>query len=80
MGLLQLIMTKLKFIETVGTGAGIVGAFLVALAFGKYGYPFFLLSSACLLFSAIMYRQRNFIALQGVYFSANVIGFFNYVV
>ena len=77
---LQHTMTKLKFIETIGTACGIIGAFLVAFKLGNYGYPFFLLSSACLLFSAIMYRQRNFIALQGVYFGANVIGFFNYVV
>ena len=77
--LLGLIMTKIKFIETLGAGAGIIGAFLVALKFGNYGYPFFLFSSMALLFSAIMYKQRNHVALQLVYFLANMIGFFNYV-
>lgn len=69
----------MKTIETIGTIAGIIGAFLVALKFGQFGYPFFLVSSACLLFSAIKFRQKNFIALQGVYFAANIIGAFNYV-
>ena len=69
----------IKIIETIGTIAGIVGAFLVATNFGQYGYPFFLISSVCLLISAMKLRQRNFIALQGVFLSANIVGFFNYV-
>ena len=69
----------IKIIETIGTIAGIVGAFLVATKFGQYGYPFFLISSVCLLISAMKLRQRNFIALQGVFLSANIVGFFNYV-
>lgn len=68
-----------KFLETLGTVSGIIGAFLVAFKLGNYGYPFFLVSSICLLYSAIKLNQRNFIALQGVFLSANVIGFFNYV-
>lgn len=69
----------MKHIETLGTICGIIGAFLVAMKFGQFGYPFFFVSSLCLLSSAIKFRQKNFIALQGVFFSANVIGLFNYV-
>lgn len=69
----------MKAIETLGTICGIIGAFLVAMKFGQFGYPFFFVSSLCLLTSAIKFKQKNFIALQGVFFSANVIGLFNYV-
>ena len=69
----------MKHIETLGTICGIIGAFLVAMKFGQFGYPFFFVSSLCLLSSAIKFKQKNFIALQGVFFSANVIGLFNYV-
>lgn len=68
-----------KFFETLGTVCGIIGAFLVALKFGQFGYPFFFASSMCLLYSAIRLRQRNYIALQGVFLSANIVGLFNYV-
>ena len=68
-----------KILETIGTIAGIIGAFLVATKNGDYGYPFFLISSVCLLISAIRFKQRNFIALQGVFLTANIIGLFNYV-
>jgi uncharacterized membrane protein YccC len=68
-----------KILETLGTIAGIIGAFLVALKFGQYGYPFFFLSSICLLVSAIRLKQNNYIALQGVFFLANVVGLVNYV-
>lgn len=69
----------IRFIETLGTVAGIIGAFLVATKFGQFGYPFFLISSVCLLISAIKLGQRNFIAMQGVFLTANTIGAFNYV-
>ncbi len=69
----------MKYIETLGTVCGIIGAFLVAMKFGQFGYPFFFVSSLSLLTSAIHYKQKNFIALQGVFFTANVIGLFNYV-
>ena len=68
-----------KILETLGTLCGIIGAFLVAMKFGQFGYPFFFVSSFCLMVSAIKQRQRNFIALQGVFFAANVIGLFNYL-
>jgi hypothetical protein len=72
-------MLSIKMLESIGTASGIVGAFLVAMKLGGYGYPFFFVSSFCLLGSALALKQRNFIALQGVFFVANVIGLFNYV-
>jgi hypothetical protein len=69
----------IKALETLGTICGIIGAFLVAMKFGQYGYPFFFVSSFCLMISAISLKQKNFIALQGVFFVANVIGLFNYI-
>lgn len=69
----------IKFFETFGTICGIIGAFLVALKYGQWGYPFFFASSMCLLYSAIRLGQRNYIALQGVFLSANIVGLFNYV-
>ena len=69
----------MKYIETLGTICGIIGAFLVAMKLGQFGYPFFFVSSLCLLSSAIKFKQKNFIALQGTFFTANVIGLFNYV-
>jgi len=68
-----------KILETLGTICGIIGAFLVAMKFGQFGYPFFFVSSLCLLISAFRLKQRNFIALQGVFFAANVLGLFNYL-
>lgn len=69
----------IKFFETFGTICGIIGAFLVAFKLGQLGYPFFFISSMCLLYSAIRLGQRNYIALQGVFLSANIVGLFNYV-
>ena len=66
-------------IETLGTVCGIIGAFLVAMKYGQYGYPFFFVSSLSLLTSAWYNRQRNFIALQGVFFGANILGLVNYL-
>ena len=70
----------IKILETLGTVCGIVGALFVATKFGQYGYPLFLASSLLLLVSAVRQGQRNFIALQGVYFATNLIGAYNYVI
>lgn len=66
-------------IETLGTICGIIGAFLVALKMGDYGYPFFMVSSLSLMVSAIYKKHRNYIALQSVFFGANIIGLINYL-
>jgi hypothetical protein len=66
-------------LETIGTICGIIGAFLVAAKMGNIGYPFFFVSSLCLMVSAIGFKQKNFIKLQTVFFIANVIGLVNYI-
>ena len=68
-----------KILETAGTIAGIIGAFLVAFKLGQFGYPFFFVSSFCLLVAAIKQKQKNYTALQGVFFLANVVGLVNYI-
>jgi len=68
-----------KILETLGTIAGIIGAFLVAFKLGQFGYPFFFASSLCLTVSAIKQKQKNFVALQGVFLLANIIGLANYL-
>lgn len=68
-----------KTLETLGTVAGIVGAFLVAFKLAQWGYPFFFASSLCLTVSAVKQKQNNYIALQGVFLLANVIGLANYL-
>lgn len=69
----------MKLLETIGTICGIIGAFLVAFKLGNLGYPFFFVSSMCLMVSAVGFKQKNFMALQGVFFLANVIGLINYL-
>ena len=69
----------MKILETIGTLCGIIGAFLVAFKMGDIGYPFFFVSSMCLMVSAVGFKQKNFIALQSVFFLANVIGLINYL-
>lgn len=72
-------MKTANILETLGTVCGIVGAFLVALKYGHIGYPFFFVSSLALMVSAIKKKQSNFIALQGTFFAANLIGLVNYL-
>ncbi len=72
-------MKTANILETLGTLCGIIGAFLVAMKYGHIGYPFFFVSSLALLVSATQKKQGNFIALQGTFFAANVIGLFNYL-
>lgn len=69
----------IKFFETFGTITGIIGAFLVAFKLGQFGYPFFFASSFCLMVSAIKQKQKNYIALQTVFFLANIVGLVNYL-
>lgn len=69
----------IRVIEFLGTLAGILGAFLVACKMPEMGYPFFLISSICLTYSAVRQRQWNLMALQGVFLLANILGLVNYL-
>ena len=72
-------MLNAKIIEIIGTATGIIGALLVATKHGQFGYPFFLISSVSLLTSALGQKQKNLIALQGVYLATNIVGLINYI-
>lgn len=74
-----LINNMIKKVEFVGTATGIIGAFLVAVKLGNFGYPFFLVSSLSLCYTAVKQGNKNLVALQGTFLAANVIGLFNYI-
>lgn len=69
----------IKLIETIGTGFGMLGAFIVAMEYGQYGYPVFIISTACLLYSSVKQKQHNYIKLQLAFLASNLVGVFNYV-
>jgi nicotinamide riboside transporter PnuC len=71
---------KTKLIELIGTVSGIIGAFLVALGLGAYGYPVFITSSFCLTISAYAQKNWNLLALQSVFVCANILGIYTYLV
>jgi nicotinamide riboside transporter PnuC len=68
-----------KILEMIGTGSGVLGAFLVAIKLAVWGYPFFLVSSVALTYTAWRYNQKNLLVLQGVFLAVNVLGLFNYM-
>jgi ABC-type Mn2+/Zn2+ transport system permease subunit len=68
----------LKIVEFVGVLCGIIGSFLVANGMMMIGYPVFLTSSACLLFSAFKQGNKNLMLLQFVFLCANINGLINF--
>lgn len=68
----------IKKLEFFGTACGIIGAVLVAVKMGNFGYPFFLASSVSLCYTAIKQGNKNLVALQGAFLAVNVVGLFNY--
>lgn len=68
----------IKTIENIGVFCGIIGALLVAMKLGNYGYPVFLISTVCLFYSAVKFKQTGFIKLQFVYLCCNLLGLVNY--
>jgi uncharacterized membrane protein len=69
----------LKVIEFVGVICGIIGSFLVARGFLAVGFCLFLVSSICLLYSAVRQMNWNLSTLQGTFLVSNVLGVSNYV-
>ena len=69
----------LKVVEFVGVLCGIIGSFAIANGFMMAGYPLFLVSSACLLFSAFRQANKNLMLLQFVFLCANINGTINFV-
>lgn len=66
-------------IKWLGTIASIIGAFLVASKIAFLGYVFFSFGSLFWLYIGIKQKDYSLITLNGVFFSANMLGLFNYV-
>ena len=69
----------IKMIEFVGVFSGILGSFLVARSFLSVGFCLFLVSSMCLLFSAVKQKNWNLTLLQSAFLFSNMLGVSNYV-
>jgi len=72
-------MMLIKVIEFVGVFSGILGSFLVARGFLAVGFCLFLVSSMCLLYSAVKQKNWNLTLLQSAFLFSNVLGVSNYV-
>ena len=68
-----------KVIEFIGVFAGITGSFLVARGFLAVGFCLFLVSSLCLVYSAVKQKNWNLTLLQSAFLFSNVLGVSNYV-
>jgi ABC-type Mn2+/Zn2+ transport system permease subunit len=69
----------IKIIEGVGVACGITGSFLVARGMLSIGFCLFLVSSVCLVYSAVKQKNWNLTLLQGAFLFSNVLGVSNYV-
>lgn len=68
-----------KVIEFIGVFAGITGSFLAARGFLADGFCLFLVSSLCLVYSAMKQKNWNLTLLQSVFLFSNMLGVSNYV-
>lgn len=68
-----------KVVEFVGVFSGITGSFLVARGFLAVGFCLFLVSSLCLVYSAVKQKNWNLTLLQSAFLVSNILGVSNYV-
>ena len=64
-------------ISWLGTVASIIGAFVVASKLFFIGYCFFMVGSVSWLIVGIVRKDKSLIVLNGTFFIANILGFFN---
>jgi hypothetical protein len=64
-------------ISWLGTIASIIGAFVVATKLFFIGYCFFMVGSVSWLIVGIVRKDKSLIVLNGTFFIANILGFFN---
>jgi uncharacterized protein with PQ loop repeat len=64
-------------ISWLGTIASIIGAFVVASKLFFIGYCFFMVGSVSWLIVGIVRKDKSLIVLNGTFFIANILGFFN---
>lgn len=63
----------------VGTATSILGSFLVAMGYMRYGYLLFVVGSLSWLIVAAVKRDKPLAILNGTFFIANLIGIYNFV-
>lgn len=64
-------------IKWFGTITSIIGAFMVASQIILLGYCFFILGSLSWLYIGYKTKDNAMITLNGVFFLANILGFYN---
>lgn len=67
-------------ISWLGTIASIIGAFVVASQLFFVGYCFFIVGSVSWLAVGIVRKDKSLIVLNGTFFVANILGFYNSVI
>lgn len=65
-----------KAISWFGTITSIIGAFLMAFGFSKFGYICFSLGSISWLIIGVSNRDKPLCVLNGTFFVANIIGLY----
>ncbi len=68
-----------KKIEWLGTLTSVAGSFILAMQFALAGYSLFLVGSVSWLAVGIARKNSALITLNGAFFVANIIGFYNVV-
>ena len=67
----------MKTLEWLGTGASVIGSFIVAAKIMLLGYCLFLAGSLAWLVVGYAAKNRPLMVLNGFFFAANVLGFYN---
>jgi nicotinamide riboside transporter PnuC len=67
-------------ISWLGTIASIIGAFVVASKLFLVGYCFFIVGSISWLIVGFARKDKSLMVLNGTFFLANILGFYNSVV
>lgn len=65
-----------NLVSWIGTLTSIIGAFLMAFGFVKFGYCFFTVGSASWLAIGIIAKDKALLTLNATFFVANVIGLY----
>ena len=64
----------MKLVSWLGTIASILGSFIIAFGFMKFGYIAFIIGSISWLYVGIKSKESPLIVLNGTFFVANIIG------
>jgi hypothetical protein len=64
----------IKIISWLGTVSSILGSFIIAFGFMKFGYIAFIIGCVSWLYVGIKSKTTPLIVLNGTFFVANIIG------